>query len=145
MFLSVVSSSPALEIFAFIIIIISFFFFLKNLLDISFIYISNVIPFPGFPSKNPLCPPVFPCSPTHLLLLPCPGSPLHWDIKPPQDQGPLLSLMSNKVILRYICSWSHGSLQVYSLVGGLVPGSSEGSGWFILLLLLGMEERCSVD
>jgi hypothetical protein len=27
------------------------------LLDIFFIYISNVIPFPGFPSENPLSPP----------------------------------------------------------------------------------------
>ena len=34
--------------------------------------------------------------------------------------------MSHKAILCYICSWSHGSLHVYSLVGGLVPGSSGG-------------------
>jgi hypothetical protein len=40
-------------------------------------------------------------------------------IEPPQDQGPLLSLMSNKAILCYICSWSYGSLHVYSLFGGL--------------------------
>jgi hypothetical protein len=33
-----------------------FFFFLPFLLDIFFIYISNVIPFPGFPSENPLHP-----------------------------------------------------------------------------------------
>jgi hypothetical protein len=33
---------------------LGFFFFV---LDIFFIYISNVIPFPGFPSKNPLSPP----------------------------------------------------------------------------------------
>ena len=32
----------------------------------------------------------------------------------------------------YICIWSH----VYSLVGGLVPGSSGESGWLILLFLL---------
>jgi hypothetical protein len=37
------------------------------LLDIFFIYISNVIPFPGFPSKNALSPPSFLCSPTHTL------------------------------------------------------------------------------
>jgi hypothetical protein len=30
----------------------------------------------------------------------------------------------------YICSWSHGSHHVYSLVGGLVPGSSGMSGWY---------------
>jgi hypothetical protein len=45
---------------------ISFFFFWKFLLDIFFIYISNVIPFPGFPSKNPLSPPPPPApQPTH--------------------------------------------------------------------------------
>jgi hypothetical protein len=32
--------------------------------------------------------------------------------------------------------WNHGSLRVFSLVGGLVPGSSGDTGWFILLLLL---------
>jgi hypothetical protein len=91
------------------------------LLDIFFIYISNVIPFPSFPSKIPLSPsPVSPCSSTHSLLLHCPGISLHWGIKPSQDQGPLLSLMSEKAILCYICVWSHGSLHVYSLVGGLV-------------------------
>ena len=36
--------------------------------------------------------------------------------------------MSDKAILCYICSWSHGSLHVYSLVGGLVSGSSGGTG-----------------
>ena len=50
--------------------------------------------------------------------------------------GPLLPLMSIKAILCYICGWSHGSLQVYCLVGGLVPGRSGGTGWFILLFLL---------
>jgi hypothetical protein len=30
-----------------------------------------------------------------------------------------------------------GSLHVYSLVGGLVPGSCGGSGWLILLFFLG--------
>jgi hypothetical protein len=41
-----------------------FFFFL---LDIFFIYISNVIPFPSFLSKNPLCPPPPPLTPTPRL------------------------------------------------------------------------------
>jgi hypothetical protein len=57
-------------------------------------------------------------------------------IEPSQDQGPFLPLLSNKSILCYIYSWSHGSLHVHSLVGGLVPGSSVGTGWFILLFLL---------
>jgi hypothetical protein len=38
------------------------------LLDIFFIYISNVIPFPGFPSKNPLSPPLL-NQPTHSRFL----------------------------------------------------------------------------
>ena len=63
-----------------------------------------------------------------------PGIPLHWGIEPPQAQGPLLPLMSNKVILCHICGQSHGSLHVYSLVGGPVPGSSGGSSWLTLLL-----------
>jgi hypothetical protein len=37
------------------------------LLDIFFIYISNVICIPGFPSENPLYPPTSPCSPTYTL------------------------------------------------------------------------------
>jgi hypothetical protein len=34
--------------------------------------------------------------------------------------------MPDKAILCCICSWSHGSLHVYPLVGGLVPGNSGG-------------------
>jgi hypothetical protein len=34
--------------------------------------------------------------------------------------------MTDKALLCYICSWSHVSLHVYSLFGGLVPGSSLG-------------------
>jgi hypothetical protein len=65
------------------------------LLDIFFIYISNVIPFPGFPFKNPLSLPHSPCSPTHPLLLHGPGVPLYWGMEPSQNQGPLLPLMTN--------------------------------------------------
>jgi hypothetical protein len=44
------------------------FFFFK--LDIFFIYISNVIPFPGFPSENPLSSPPHPAQqPTHSCFL----------------------------------------------------------------------------
>jgi F0F1-type ATP synthase membrane subunit a len=40
------------------------------LLDIFFIYISNVIPFPSFPSKNPLSSPLSPThKPTHSCFL----------------------------------------------------------------------------
>ena len=101
-------------------------------------------PLPDFPSAKP------PSHPPHLLLLwGCslihlthplrphrPGIPPRWSIKPPQDQGPGLSLMPDKAILCYICSWSYSSLHVYSLVGGLVPGSSGESGKLILLFFL---------
>ena len=65
----------------------------------------------------------------YILPPPHPGIPLHWGMKLSQDQGPLLPLMSNKSILCYICSWSHGTLHLCSLVGGLVPVSS-GRGLF---------------
>jgi hypothetical protein len=79
----------------FLLSFLPFFNFLKDfLLDIFFIYISNVIPFPGFPFEN-LLPSPFPCSPTyHPLPLPGPGILLHWGIEPSQDQGPLLPLMT---------------------------------------------------
>jgi hypothetical protein len=65
------------------------------LLDIFFNYISNVVPFPSFPSENPLSFPPSPCSPTHPLLLPGPSIPLYWGIDPSQDQGPVLPLMTD--------------------------------------------------
>ena len=112
------------------------------LLDILFIYISNVIPFSTFPSRNLLSHPPSPCFyegaflPTYPLLPHLSSIPLYWGIESPQNQGPPIQLMPYKAIFCYIYSWSHGSLHVYSLVGGLVPGSSGGTGWFILLLLL---------
>ena len=70
------------------------------LLDIFFIYVSNVIPFPGFTSRNSLSPPTPPASlrvlphpPTHSLPLPCPGIFLRWGIEPSEDQEPLPPLM----------------------------------------------------
>ena len=55
---------------------------------------------------------------------------------PPLGKGINGTLMPNKAILCYICNWNHGSLHVYSLVGGLVPGSSSEYGWLILLFFL---------
>ena len=118
-----------------------FSLFKKKKLDIWFIYIANVTLFPSFPPGNTLSHPPSPCfydgahPPTHSLLPPCPGILLHWGIKPSQDQGPLLPLMSYKAILSYIYGWSHGSLHMYSLVGGLVSGSSGRPGWLIWLFL----------
>jgi hypothetical protein len=39
-----------------------------------------------------------------------------------------LGLRHASAILCYICSWTHESHHVYSSVGGLVPGSSKGTG-----------------
>jgi hypothetical protein len=69
---------------------------------------------------------------THPLLLHHPFIPLPWSIKPSQDPGLLLLFMPDKAILYHIYTCSHGSLHVYSLVGGLVPESSGVSGWLIL-------------
>jgi hypothetical protein len=45
-------------------------------------------------------------------------------------------LLPDKAILCYICSCSHGSLHVYSLVGGLVSGSS--GVWLVDIVVLPM-------
>jgi hypothetical protein len=62
-------------------------------------------PFLISPPTTPILSPS-PCLLTYLLPITCPGIPLHWGTEPSQDQGPLLSLMSHKAILCYICSWS---------------------------------------
>jgi hypothetical protein len=67
----------------------------------------------------------------------CPSIHLCWAIKPPQDHGSPLPVMPDKALLCYICSWWQGSLHLYSLVSGLVPGSSRGSHWLILFFLQG--------
>ena len=99
--------------------------------------------FQVFPPETPY-PSPSPCfyegapTPTHSHLTTCSSIPLHWGIKPSEDQGSLLPLMPDKAILCYICSWSHGSLQRYSLVGSLVPGSSGGI-WLVDIVVLPME------
>jgi hypothetical protein len=72
---------------------------------------------------------------TYRILPHCSSIPLCWGIKPPQDQGQPLPLMSDKAILCYICIWSPGALPVLSLVGGLVPGSTGWSGQPTLFFL----------
>jgi hypothetical protein len=73
-------------------------------LDILFIYISNVLPFPGFPSAIPH--PILPYPASMSVLLQPPPPPrtyIHIStlvflyIKPSQNQGPLLPLMPDKV------------------------------------------------
>ena len=78
--------------------------------------------------KSPYSTTPYPSLLTYPLLLPCSDIPLHYGIELSQEQGPIFSLMSHKAILCYICNWSHESHHVYSLVDGLVPGCSEGTG-----------------
>jgi hypothetical protein len=66
---------------------------------------------------------------TNLAFSYCGASSLH------RTKG-LLSQSLTKAILCYICTWSHGSLHVYLIVSGLVPGSSGWSGWLILFFFL---------
>jgi hypothetical protein len=108
-----------------------FFVFCSFLLDFFFLqckcYLLSLVP-PWVPLSHPpsiASMRVFPL-PTHSVLPPYTGIPLHWGIMPSQDQESLLPLMPNKAILCYICDWSHRYLHVYSLVGGLVSGSSGG-------------------
>jgi hypothetical protein len=74
--------------------------------------------------------PIHPLQPYYLSIILC------GDIQPSKDLSPLLPLMPEKAILWFMCSGSHGSLHVHSLVDGLVSGSSGVSGWWILLLFL---------
>ena len=76
--------------------------------------------------------------PNHLLLPSSPGIPLHWGIKPLQDQGPLLPLMTDKAILHYIFSWSHVFHHMFSFNGRLVHGSSGGIGWLVHIVVAPM-------
>jgi hypothetical protein len=126
---------------------LSFFilqFFLKILLDILFIYISNVAPFLSFFSRNPLSPPLllWGCSPTYppthscfaalafpytgaLSLARTKGLSSHWCPIRPSSATYATGAMSPS-----LCTlW----LVVYSL---RTKASSEGFGWLILLFFL---------
>jgi hypothetical protein len=113
-----------------------FLFWLFCFLNRYFLYLHfKCYPLSWFPLQKPHILSPFPCSPTQPILLTGPSILQYWNLEPSQDQGPLLPL-TNKSILYYICSWNHESLHVYFSVGGLVPVSSGGTGWFILLFLL---------
>jgi hypothetical protein len=77
---------------------VCFYFFKYNFfLDIFFIYISNVIPFSSFPSENPSSSSPLPVpQTTHFCFLALAFYALYWGIKPSQDQGSLLPLMTNR-------------------------------------------------
>jgi hypothetical protein len=118
------------------VILIMFTFYLFIL----FIYISNVIPLPSFPSATHLSHSLSPCSKRVLPHPSTPSSPLSYPPTPPmlghlsstepspthppiddQQGHPLLHLQLEP-----------GSLHVYSLVGGLVSGRSCGGGiWLV--------------
>jgi hypothetical protein len=77
--------------------------FLKIILIRYLLYLHfKCYPLSWFPLWKPSIIYPLPFSPTHPLLLSCPGIPLHWGIEHSQDQKPLLTLMSNKAILWYI-------------------------------------------
>jgi hypothetical protein len=135
-------------IYLFLVSVTAFIFSFLSFFKGYFIYLHfkccppSWFPLRKHPITSPLPLPLWGCSPclyegppplTHPLLSHRSRIPLHWGIKPPQDQGPPLPLIPDKAILCYICSWSHESFHVYCLVGGLVPGSSGCSGWLILL------------
>ena len=109
-----------------------------------YICISNIIPFPVSPleSPYPIPPPLASMRmfPTHPLPPHGPQIPLHWGTEPSQDQQPLLPLIPDNAILCCICSWSHGSLHVYSLVGGFSPWEP-WEVWLvdIVVLLIGLQ------
>jgi len=97
--------------------------------------------YPLFPLSHTLSP--SPCFyedvpiPTHSLHLNALALPYVGENKPSQEQGLFLPLMLDSAILCHICGWSHGSLHLYSLVGGLVPGSSGGI-WLVDIVVLPM-------
>lgn len=86
-----------------------------------------------FPVSLPQPYPTSPPSPlplrgrSHSSLIPFSGA---------SSQVPPRPLMPDEAVLCYICSRSHGPVHVSSLVGSLVPGSSEGPGQLILLFFL---------
>jgi hypothetical protein len=82
--------------------------FLNFLLNILFIYISNVIPFPSFPSKNPLSPPLYP-------LLTNPPTPTSWPwhfrtlghraFKGPRDSSPIDDRLGQSLLHMQLEPW----------------------------------------
>jgi hypothetical protein len=90
-----------------------FFYFIFSFFIGYFLYLHfKYFPISRSPLQNPpipfsLPPPIWGCSPTHLLPSSQPSTLLHWGIEHPQAWGSLLPLMSNKAILCHICSRSH--------------------------------------
>jgi hypothetical protein len=92
--------------------LVFFFIFIRYFL---YLHVKSYL-LSSFPLRNtPIPSPSSTCTLTHPSLFPVLAFPY---TKSSQSQGPLLSLMSHKAILCYICSWSLQSLLVYSLAGG---------------------------
>ena len=53
--------------------------------------------------------------------------------------------MPQKALLCYIYVWSHGSLHVYPLVGGLVPGNSGRGIWLVDIVVLCLVTVYGID
>jgi hypothetical protein len=84
-----------------------------------------------FPVAPPQSPIPYTLSFASMRVLPypptqCSSVPLRWGTKTPQNQGPPLTLISDKAILCYLCIWSHGSLPVHFLVSAQVLGALGG-------------------
>jgi hypothetical protein len=91
-----------------------------------------MIPFPGFPPENLYLIPLWRHSPTHPsthVSLPWHSPTLgHWAFTGTRASSPIDAWQIRPLLHMLL---SHGSLHVYSLVGGLSPGNSGGSvGWY---------------
>ena len=104
-------------------------FFLK--IDIFFLYISNVISFPGFLSKNSLSHAPSCSSSTHPLSLPVLAFLYTGALSLLRTKGHSSLCCPTRPSSATYAAGASGSLHVYSFVGGLVPGSSVNTGWFI--------------
>jgi hypothetical protein len=90
--------------------LIAYFFFSFSFIEYLHYLHFKCYPLSRSPLRNLLFHPPSPCLATiHPLLPSLPSISLHQGIKPPQAQGLLLQLMSNKANLCHICGQSHGS------------------------------------
>jgi hypothetical protein len=101
-----------------------------------FIYISNVIPFPGFPSENPLSHhhhrPLLTNPPTSASLSWHSPTLRHQTFSGPRASPPIHAQQGHPLLHMQLEPWVPPCV----LFDDLVPGSSGGTSWFILLFLL---------
>jgi hypothetical protein len=110
--------------------------FLFFLFDVLFIYISNVTPFPSFPSGNSLShlPSPSPIHPSTLSSPPWYSPTLgHRAFTGPRVSPPIYVQQGHPLLHMWPEPWVPPCVL---FVGGSVPGSSGESGWLILLFLL---------